>query len=293
MAKKIINWLNRPYPVIISDNSKFKLSLSFGVFVFFFLMIFRPFDYNQLNFDEMLYYSYLYAVITIITLLFNFFILPIFLESIFNPSNWKIYKEILFEFQIVLTIGFLNWFFSFYSTHFVKNSEYNVLFFIETAFLVGFFPIIISIFITERKVYSKRNKIAESISTVSKLANSNQDNPDNSITIKGDNKKEFLTLNKKQLLYISSEKNYASVFYLNDNKIKEELIRTSLTKIENQLKDNRSIIRCHKSYIVNSIHVEKIIGNARNYSLKIHDTDILIPVSRKFPRELLFTLLKK
>jgi len=291
MISRIKNWLLKPYPLTTSNKIKLSVSFSIGAFVFFFLLIFKPFGFNLFTQGEMLYYSYLYAIITILTILFSFFVLPIIFDSFFEPSEWRIYKEILFEVEVILIIGVSNWFFADYSTHFNPNSEYGILFFIGTAFLIGFFPTLILIFFIERRSYTKKQKIAKKISSL-KTENI-QNSEAQFVTIVGENKKEKISFPSEQLLYISSEKNYASIFYLDNEKVKEKLIRNSLNKIEKQLKDFPSIIRCHKSYIVNSNHVEKIEGNARNYLLKLTELDFLIPVSRKFPRELLFTLLKK
>jgi DNA-binding LytR/AlgR family response regulator len=157
--------------------------------------------------------------------------------------------------------------------------------------LVGFFPAILYIFITERSANTQHKTVANTISSYKKTKpignNQNQD-----IYLQGENKNETLQINIENLIYISSEKNYASVFYFKDDQIKECLLRTSLAKIENQLAAHSQIIRCHKSYIINSKFVKEIKGNARGYFLEIHQLDLLIPVSRNFPKEMLFTLVQ-
>jgi len=125
---------------------------------------------------------------------------------------------------------------------------------------------------------------------------SNKNNKTQLITLVGDNKKEEFQLTLYDLLFITSEKNYASVFYLVEDQVKEHLLRTTLTKIEEQTSKHKSIVRCHKSFIVNTNRVVKIQGNARSFLLKIKNpsnpkNNFLIPVSRNFPKELLFTLI--
>ena len=44
---KVINWLNKPYPLIQNTRSKLLLVLSFAVFVYVFLLIFQPFGAAQ------------------------------------------------------------------------------------------------------------------------------------------------------------------------------------------------------------------------------------------------------
>jgi len=291
MIDSFKKWLLKPYPLTSSNNIKLAISFSIGAFVFFFLLIFRPFSYSNFSHDELLYYSYLYAIISVLTILFGFFILPILFDTFFEPSKWKIYKEILFEITILLIIGFFNWIFSDYSTYYKPKSEYGILFFWISAFLIGFFPLLIFVFLIERKKYNKKQTIAQNVSSHKKI-NDKKHIPE-TIVIYGENKNEKITLKSDLLIYISFEKNYASIFYLEENQVKEKLVRVSLNKIEEQLIDFPFIIRCHKSYIINSYHVKNIEGNARNYLLNLSEIDFLIPVSRNFPRELLFTLLKK
>jgi len=67
------------------------------------------------------------------------------------------------------------------------------------------------------------------------------------------------------------------------------LLKTFLNK---KTTKKQNIVRCHKSYIVNAKKVNKIHGNARGYFLNIKNIDFSIPVSRNFPKELLFTLIE-
>jgi len=84
----------------------------------------------------------------------------------------------------------------------------------------------------------------------------------------------------------------ASFFIIENNELKEKILRVTLTKIESFLKDYDFIIRCHKSYIVNKKYVNKVTGNARGYLLKCNILDFYIPVSRKFSKKSLLTLVK-
>jgi uncharacterized membrane protein YuzA (DUF378 family) len=289
-------WLLSPYPFPTKVKSKVLISFGIGIFVIIFLLIFKPFDFYKLAENEIGYYTFIYGLNTTGIILLCYFILPKIFRSFFNPYKWNIYKMIFFILLIVTSIGIANWIFSGFSSFNIKESEYGFLFFQITALLVGVFPLLVYIYFTEQSIHKKNKSIAESISLVQKknpIKNEYKESDGVNILLKGDNKKEELTLYLDNLIYINSEKNYASIFHLKDGNLKESLLRISLNRIENQLSKYSCIVRCHKSYIVNTNKVTEIEGNARGYLLRIDNTKISIPVSRSFPKELLFTLVKK
>lgn len=287
--EKIKKWFLKPYPFPTTIKSKILISLSFGSFVFLFLYMFKPFGFEDLK-DEMFMYAIIYGLITMSVMLVCFIIFPVILKNIFDPNKWNVYKMILFVLGLVLFISIANTLFSHYSNLLFIETNRDFLWFIGNTFLVGIFPIMIYVFMSERIIAKKYQLVAESILEDKKLSPNIIEKSDTLITLYGDNKKEELELLLNNMLYISFDKNYASIYFLNNGVIKETLLRISLNKIENQLTNFKYIVRCHKSYIVNTKQVEDISGNARGYLLKIANTSKLIPVSRSFPKDLLNTL---
>lgn len=276
-------WLLKPYPFPTTTKSKIIISLVFGKFVFIFLILFKPFDFHIYK-DKALYFAFIFGLITMSVMLINLLSFPLLLKKVFNPTKWNVYKMLLFVTNIIILIGFANWFFS----NRLISAYISISSFLIYTVLVGLFPMLFYVYITEKIRDKKLKSVAESISEIKRTPKTSNIE----ICLKGENKKEFLKIELKNLLYISFEKNYSSVFYLEKGKIKENLIRTTLNSIEKQLVDFTTVIRCHKSYIVNTMQVIEMEGNARSYNLKITDVDLLIPVSRNFPKELLFTLVK-
>lgn len=281
----IKNWLLKPYPFPSSLKDKILTSLGFGNFVFLFLILFKPFNFSQLE-NNTVYFALIYGLITLSIILFNLLIIP----KIFNLNNWNIYKMLLFLIEVIIFIGVANTIFSRQVNEFFTKKEYDYLFFIVNTFLIGIFPIFIYIYISEKIASKKHQILAQKIATIHNTQPKTVN--DVEVILNGENKNEQLPILLEKILYISYEKNYVSVFYLHNEHVKETLLRTSLNKIENQLSSYKSIVRCHKSYIVNTSNVITIKGNARSYLLQIKNIDLLIPVSRSFPKELLFTLVK-
>jgi DNA-binding LytR/AlgR family response regulator len=99
-----------------------------------------------------------------------------------------------------------------------------------------------------------------------------------------ENVRDFIELELNQFICVQSEGNYVLVYYYNNQVVKKQFIRNSLTAVEDQVTGFEVIKRCHRSYIVNFQNVIRISGNARNYSLHIAKLDFSIPVSRSFPK---------
>jgi len=117
------------------------------------------------------------------------------------------------------------------------------------------------------------------------VADANQLKGSPKLTIKAENQKVVLQIEKSLVLYVRAEANYVEVFYLQNNQVQKELVRNSLKSIEMQMKDD-FFFRCHKSYLINLNHVMKADGNARNLSVMVATLSIKIPVSRARSKEL-------
>jgi len=291
MLKHIKFWLLKPYPFPSTTRNKIMISFAFGLFIFLFLIAFKPFNFDNLK-NNILYFAFIYGAITTSVLFVNLVALPMLFKQYFDPNKWTIYKMLLFVFQIIFVISIVNMLFSNDSNVYFKKIDHLFIFFLINTLLVGIFPLLIYVYFTERISNKKRLQIAQNISKIQKSNPKPLQSVKDIVVLKGNNKNELLKITLDKLLFISYEKNYASVFYLYENRTKEVLLRTSLNNIEMQLSNFPSIVRCHKSFIVNTANVEQIKGNARSYQLKIKETDKLIPVSRSFPKELLFTLIK-
>lgn len=86
------------------------------------------------------------------------------------------------------------------------------------------------------------------------------------------------------LLYIESDKNYCKITTDEGTSV----VRSTLTTLENQLKECGFVIRCHRAFLINLNNVEGIEGSVSNgYRLKLKNHDTEIPVSRTYIAEIL------
>lgn len=99
----------------------------------------------------------------------------------------------------------------------------------------------------------------------------------------------------EKVVYIESSDNYCIIKYINNDKISDFLIRTSLKKLSNDLKDT-PIQRCHRSYMINFEHVSSLKKDNSDISFEFDVPNIKdIPISKSYNDKImeLFVTLSK
>jgi hypothetical protein len=91
---------------------------------------------------------------------------------------------------------------------------------------------------------------------------------------------ETLLINEADIAYVRAQQNYCEVV----GKDRRHLLRIRLKSLVGQLSDT-SIIRCHRSYLVNLNRIRKIHGNAQGYQLRLFGSNETVPVSRSYLAE--------
>ena len=279
--KRVLNWLSKPYYFNHSTKFKLKLSFAFGLFLFLFLFFFKPFGLSR--FEEALFeYSLGMGSLDFLGTFLLLYISPLIFKNYFNEDNWTVGRNILLMVVGLLFIALILWNFGEIYKETYGFDKLTLLEFLSKAFLVGIIPLTFYVFINEKTVREKRERRVFKVKEINKES---EINTPKEISINSDNEKEQITFDADNLVYITSQGNYASFFLKKDDTIKEKILRITLTKITEKLKDHPNIIRCHKSYIVNSNFINDISGNARGYLLKSNYISEEIPVSRKFSKE--------
>ncbi|MCR9249961.1 MAG: LytTR family transcriptional regulator [bacterium] len=133
---------------------------------------------------------------------------------------------------------------------------------------------------------SKRNKeqalaITESLDATSSLEK-------NVIQIESESKKEeTLILDLDQFLFAMADNNYTTIYFMKDAVLRKHLLRVKIKNLQDQLSKYPSILRTHKSFLVNKQKIVSLEGNARSLNIILDGYNGKLPVSRSISRELL------
>ncbi|WP_170837022.1 LytR/AlgR family response regulator transcription factor [Aquimarina amphilecti] len=99
------------------------------------------------------------------------------------------------------------------------------------------------------------------------------------VLLKSSLKKESFLVVLAKVIYVKSEDNYVNIYYEEDQEIKKKVMRNTLSSVFGQLE---SMIRVHRSYIINPSYISSLEGNAQNGKVRLDNIEEVIPVSKTY-----------
>lgn len=270
----MFNFLNKPYPFNddLKYNSKLIFFISIGVLVF--LYLFQPFDVSLMDTKHKLYVVLGLGAVTFLSLSLNLLILPSLFPGIFIKRIWNIKKEILWNLWILSTISV--GYYLYYRLLGIFDIDFRMILGLT---IIAIIPITGLIVVNRNRMLRTNLRFSEGIN---KKLKENKSIEEKLVHFQSDYVKDNLSIKVSLLLLIRAANNYIEVFWKEGEKFKSQMIRTSLLKAEELLKEHKFIFKCHRSYMVNIKYIDKIEGNVQGYKLFFEDLDFTIPVSKNF-----------
>ena len=258
------------------NTLKYKLTLcvSTSVFFYLFLLFFLPFGVDNYNANHEYTASFLldlfvfFSVVLIFSLL-NEFVLRRFIVK--NTSLKTIMFWNLWTFYLLASVVFLAYNFQGNWHDFVFKSYLEFLINVP---MVIIFPVVGTFFYF--KYRSLQYQMEHILTSKEEFIDTNQ-----LIHFKGEGNKDQITLSISSFLYGEAQDNYVELHYVEQNKLKKFLIRSSLNNLTKSI-DNTIIVRCHRSYMVNLLHVKSIKYLNKVTILSLSPFDSLIRVSKSY-----------
>jgi len=268
---------NQPYPLNDSRLSRFGTALLFGLFVFVFLGIFKPFELAYLDsgvWSVALGYGLVCTACMVVLNVGVFSLLPNF----FSDARWTTGREVCWIALNVFVIGVGNYFYSM-SLGIVEADLRGFFLFQAYTVAIGVFPMTISVLLNRRRLERKFKHQSESLTT--KIRNYVPNAPGaKPKTVELGKGSEKFDLALADFLYAKSDNNYVEVHYLDAGGENRRVIRETLKNVFDALGHHKGIMKCHKSYVVDLTKVHLISGNAQGYKLHLKGSEETILVSR-------------
>lgn len=264
-----LNFLNKNFNLLDKKSDRYLLIGVIMVFSMFFLNIFEPFNiarwYSDSGFIQFLRLSS-YGFVVALVFLFTQF--P--LRRKFKKEKFKIKEFIVWLFFEIALISLV---YIFLYGNPIGNFINDLIYSLKYTLLGIFLPYSFAILI----IYYKNQK-AEIKQLQYKMA---QPAETKMISFKDENGKIKFSALAKDLLLLESTDNYVSVHYILDEKVHRKLLRNTLKNLEDSLKD-KSIIRCHRSFMVNLQNIEFVQKEGKKLNVKLKRFKNSIPVSQKY-----------
>lgn len=246
----------KSYPFHPQTRSHLWIALSLGIWVFLFLFLVKPLTVDSLSLEEQLLYIPIYGLVAGLSYLLA--ILP--QQSFYRKQKQKWYasNELLIIFSLSIVSVLLIWvFFRFVVT--IDDAdpwtfgEFLIEIFLPALCIV--LPLVIIARYFSGKYYQQNRK---------------------KVKIQGSGNYEHLHLFLEDLIYIQSSNNYVEVYYLQKKELKTTVIRTNLSKVE---EEHSELLRIHRSYLINSLHYKEWKIEKGKHFIVLHPSEKL-PVSK-------------
>jgi hypothetical protein len=280
--KKPLEILKEPFPTPGQSANAYRISIIIGISIVGILTMFQPFGLSQLQTPEKYFIIGGYGLVTAVIVSLFLQLLPHLFTKLFNERNWVVWKHGVWLLVLLLTIGIGN---LLYTNAIFTHYQFtlgNLLMFEVFTLMVGIFPVTGSILYSYIK-HLKQNMALVQVLQTSKSERANLLIEEQAtIVLTGANKGEELTISANDLQFMKSEGNYLKIYYLIEKRTHQKIIRSTLKNMLNQTDEIKSIIRCHRAFIVNTSHISQATGNAQGLKLTLNHTKEIIPVSRNY-----------
>ena len=240
------------------------------LFVFVFLIVFRPYLMSQLSVNS------LFEVAFISAFIFGFFNwVYTILEKDIDLNTWTYKKDIIRFCKRLLFTGAIFLVFTYYAINYIYYNE--IIFPIKNYYLVSTSYILIV-----AMLFYFIEKFLVFVRVQPKTLALNKILTDKPIVFLGKNKNELIETSIQNLICIQSMGHYLK-FYLKSeisDTIEVQISRNSIHKIKEETENFKSLFRCHRSYIINVNEIKNIEGNSQKALIKLKSIKEKIPISR-------------
>lgn len=272
----MLKTLNNKYPF----NNELKVNLqsfagvSLGIFLF--LLFFQPFQIRNPDFNDQLLIIAGFGVITLLLLCILRILLPSVFPKYFAGENWTFTKELLLNasFWVLNSVAF-----SFFARYVggIGITFHSAIIVV----LISLSAMVIVIVVNQFRVLNSQVKQLAELAGIT-WEYEPGDGKDIEIVFESENKSEYFKLALEQIMLIKSANNYIEVIYKTGDKISKRLLRNTIKNTEEFFSKYPTLVRCHRSCIVNKNYIKKLEKGKDGLKLALFDYPQEIHVSRLY-----------
>lgn len=275
MRKAIQQYLHRGFPLLRNDHQGWKYIACIGILIAILMNFQQPFGlYAWEHPYKWLVLSGFGLIYTIVTGFYYLFFQVLF-PRLLHAATWTVGKEILISLIIFVSAGIVNWGLALATIPWSTLSLISFARVQSETLVFGFSPVVLLASIIEAR-YLRRSRLSAN--------NANEtigQKPVPAIALLPIRLNGF-QFEAHELLYIAADQNYVFIYYTRNGKNDRKHCRITLKAIEAMLKQHPAIVRCHRSFIINTAKVIKTYGNSENLTVALKGCTDKIPVSRNY-----------
>lgn len=273
----MLRFLKKSYPFNedLKHNAKVIFFISVGVLAF--ILVFQPIEiYSHPR--KLVFLIAGFFLSTFVTLAINLLVLPSLFPRLFRSEKWNVGKEILWDIWLLLNVSFAD--FLIYTRLFeIMNLHFSD---VGKILLIACLPLAVLIVINQERLL--RAHLKSALQMNERLMKS-RNLKETLIHLESEYKTDSISITADALVLIRSADNYIEVYYRSNGNVKKQMVRSSLKKAEETLRDFDFIFKCHRSYIININHIKEVRGDSQGYTLFFDQIDFPVPVSQNYIEE--------
>ena len=288
MFSRIRTFLRQPYPFEVPLVPVLLVSATIGLFVSVFLFVFKPFGSDKYVLEGRAWVIWGYGTVTFLVLVVNRIVGPAVLPGLFNEARWTVVKDLGLQLWNILSIGAANLAFaSALGAERIRLMAVPV--YLLQALAVGFFPLSIGIVSAQMVLLKRRAESARQMNESLEALESRKTRSgpgSETLAFSAEGGREKVEIRLSDLLLIKSIDNYVEIYAAEEGQIRKRILRSSLKRIEQDLKDRPFIFKCHRAFLVNVRNIHRVAGNSQGYRLIFEGIGFEVPVSRNTSKDL-------
>ncbi len=261
----------------LKEEAGLYLGISFGVFLF--ILFFQPFPLTAFDFNNGLIFISGFAGIVFSTL--------VLVRGIVQRVLLKIWRRIeditvidFFGRMLMLLLSSVA--FAFY-LRYVGSVQLSFFIMAKVTLICLGPPVSIWIYWKLKEIIDLNEQLRNEVDTAHREMQSYlEDAADIKVEFLSERGSEKVEIKASDVVLIKSADNYIEIIFRENNSFKKRLLRNTLTNIEHQTSRVKTMVRCHRGFIVNTMHVEKMIRRLNSNWLVIKGYDEQVPVSRQY-----------
>jgi hypothetical protein len=279
MRKAIQQYLHRGFPLLSTDHQSWWYIACIGFYIALLMNLEQPFGlyawehpYKWLVLSG---FGLIYAMVTV----FYYLIFQVLFPRLLHAATWTVGKEILISLIIFVSAGIVNWGYALATISLATLSLTSYARIQSKTFVFGFLPVVLLASLMEvrylrriRQLADNANKSGDQLPVAEPAVHP--------IVLNG------FQFEAHEFLFIQANQNYITIHYTRNGKNERKHCRITLKEVVALLEHHSAIVRCHKSFIVNTGKVIKSHGNSENFTLVLTGCAQKIPVSRNYFHQL-------
>ena len=172
----------------------------------------------------------------------------------------------------------------------VRETHYSLEYIFGKSLLITFIALAVPYTITDLMILLKDSRRKLTLTKSDTVESDDEVLPEHTeiINLMDNNGNLKLSVKLDNLYYIKAEDNYINVFYQRNGAIASYMLRCKMKTIEDNCVDSSSLMRCHRSYIVNTKKISVLHNEPDGFMIEFEREGLdSIPVSKTYSKRVL------